>query len=105
MRRTVGYKGRHVECAHANNADRRVIGRKQKRAASLVKKRGFRLYASRVHQRQSLVEDPSLGDCKDDWFSHNGRALGRAGGKGNIAVPMVRCDFSISARVSYTLQD
>ena len=51
MRRTVGYKGRHVECAHANNADRRVIGRKQKCAASLVKKRGFRLYASRVHQR------------------------------------------------------
>ena len=99
------HKGRHVECAHANNADRRVIGRKQKRAASLVKKRGFRLYASRVHQRQSLVENPSLGDCKDDWFSHNGRALGRAGGKGNIAVPMVQCDYSISARVSYTLQD
>jgi hypothetical protein len=38
-----------------------------------------------LHQRQSLVKNPSLGDCKDDWFSHNDRALRVAGGKGNIA--------------------
>jgi hypothetical protein len=81
----MGDKGRHIERANANDANGRIVRREQKRAASLIKKGSFRLYTRRVHQRQSLVEDPSLGDCKDDWFSHNDRALRVAGGKGNMA--------------------
>jgi hypothetical protein len=38
-----------------------------------------------LHKRQSLVENPSLGDCKDDAFRHNARALGAARRKGNMA--------------------
>jgi hypothetical protein len=81
----MGNKGRHIESADANDADCRIISREQKRTACLVKEGGFRLYARRLHQRQSLVEYPPLGDSKDDWFSHNDRALRVAGGKGNMA--------------------
>jgi hypothetical protein len=81
----MGNKGCDVERADTNDADRWIIGREQKRAAGVVEKRSFRLNARRLHQRQSLVKNPPLGDRKDDWFSHNDRALRVAGGKGNMA--------------------
>jgi len=81
----MGDKGRHIERADANDANRRIVGREQKRTTSLVKKGCLRLNARRFHQRQSLIEYPSLRDCKDDWFGHNDRALRAASGKGNMA--------------------
>jgi hypothetical protein len=50
-----------------------------------------------LHQRQSLVENPPLGECKDDWFSHNDRALRVAGRKGNMAENIASDDFGIGA--------
>ena len=85
MRRAMGYKGRDIKSAHTNDADRGIIGRKKQRAAALVKERRLGLDPCRLHKRQSLVENPSLGDCKDDAFSHNARALGAARRKGNMA--------------------
>lgn len=85
MRRAMGNKGSHVKSAHANDAHVRVVCREQQRPAAVVEKGRFRLDTRALHERERFVQNPTLGDCKDDMFGHNGRALGAMQRKGNMA--------------------
>jgi hypothetical protein len=76
---------RDVERADADYAHLRVIGREQQRPAAVIKERGLGFDSGALHQRQSLVEYSSLGDCKDDRYCHDAGALGVTRRKGNMA--------------------
>ena len=75
LRRTVRDKGRHVKGTHADNLHIRVAGIEHQCAAVLVKEIGCRFNTSCAHQRQRLVKDSSLGDCKDQFSGHDMGAL------------------------------
>jgi hypothetical protein len=72
------HKGRDVEGTNADDGHFGAVGRKQQSPATVVKERRFRLDTGAPHQRQRLVQYPSLGDCKDDAVRHSGGALGAA---------------------------
>ncbi len=75
VRGTVRHKGRNVESANTDDLHARIIGGEHQRATILVEKGRFGFDSGGLHQRQSLVENPSFGDGKDDWRSHYRRAL------------------------------
>lgn len=85
LRRAVRDERRDIERAHADDAQIRPVACEQERAAAVVEERGLWLDTCSLHQRQSLIQNSSLGDCKDDAGGHDGAALGVARGKGNMA--------------------
>ena len=80
----MGHKGRHVERAHADDADVGAVGRETQRSRGLVKERILRRDANPRQNRHRLVEDASFGNGKDQRSGH-ARALGCRREKGNRA--------------------
>ena len=76
-------EGRDIERAHADDRESLDIGREFERAALLLMELRLRLNACACEQRQSLVEDASLGDGESDRTGHDPAHLGGKGGKGN----------------------
>ena len=62
-------------CARADDPHARVVGVEHQRTALLIEEGRFGFDSGSLHQRQSFVENSSLGDGKDDWRSHCRRAL------------------------------
>src|SRR5690606_4508097 len=71
LRCTMRDKGRHIKSTDADDRDMRLIGAEHQAAIGLVEKLRRRFNTDLRQHRQSFVEDPSLGDCKDEGSGHS----------------------------------
>src|SRR3546814_14323078 len=68
MRAAEGDEGRHVEAAHADDEDVRMVRREFELARVRVVEGGLRLDAGTPHQRHRLVQDAALRQGDDQRF-------------------------------------